>query len=295
MRISLSLTMFDYPDLRSSIATIAKTAEAGGFYAMAVMDHLFQIGLFGPPEGNMLESYTTLGYLAGITNRLKIGTLVTGTVYRSPGLLAKIVSALDVLSGGRAFLGIGAAWNNREATGLGLSFPDLKERFERLEEALQIVLQMWDEGNNGPYQGKHFQLAETLNHPRPIQQPHPPILIGGMGEKKTLRLVAQYADVCNLLAVGSDVVRQRLEVLKRHCDAVGRSYHTIEKTLTAGAFFDENMKTTDDILAFCEEMAQIGIEHIFFHMPETETLKPLDIFAEKIIPAVAELEPANRL
>src|SRR5262249_40209027 len=160
-------------------------------------------------ESNMLESYTTLAYLAGVTQRVKLGTLVTGAVYRSPGLLAKIVSALDVLSGGRAFLGIGAAWNSREAAALGLPFPDLKERFECLEEVRQIVLQMWDETNNGPYSGKHYRLAETLTHPQPIQQPHPPILIGGMGEKKTLRLVAQYAQSCNLLAVQPEVIRQK--------------------------------------------------------------------------------------
>src|SRR5262249_40364173 len=154
-------------------------------------------------------------------------------------------------------------------------FPDLKERFERLEEALQIVLQMWDETNNGPYSGKHYRLAETLNHPQPIQQPHPPILIGGMGEKKTLALVAQYAQSCNLLAVQPEVIRQKLEVLNRHCEALGRDYAGIEKTLTAGAFFDENMQSADDILKFCERMAQLGIEHIFFHMPQTETLKPL--------------------
>ncbi len=289
MRISLSLTTFDYPDLRGSIANIVKTAEAGGFHSLAVMDHFFQIGLFGPPEKNMLESYTTLAYIAALTTRMKLGTLVTGAVYRQPGLLAKIVSTLDVLSGGRAFLGIGAAWNNREAAGLGLPFPGLKERFERLEEALQIVLQMWSDGNNGPYAGQHFQLSETLNHPQPIQQPHPPILIGGMGEKKTLRLVAQYADACNLLAVAPEVVQQRLAVLKQHCEVLGRSYDSIEKTLTAGAFFDEGMKSADDILEFCERMAEIGIQQTFFHIRDVHTLKPLEVFAEKIIPVAAKL------
>ena len=294
MRISLSLTTFDYPDLRSIVARIAKTADEGGFYGFSVMDHLFQIGLFGPPEGNMLEGYTTLAYIAGLTEKMKLGTLVTGAVYRQPGLLAKIVSSLDVLSGGRAFLGIGAAWNNREAEGLGLPFPSLKERFERLEEALQIVLQMWDDENNGAYNGKHFHLTETLNHPQPLQQPHPPILIGGMGEKKTLRLVAQYADACNLLANAPiETLSQRLDVLKQHCETVGRDYDSIEKTLTAGAFFDENLNSAADILAFCERMAGIGIQHTFFHVKDVQTLKPLEIFAEKIIPVVADFEPAK--
>src|SRR5690348_14794512 len=190
------------------------------------MDHFVQIGAIGPPEREMLEAYTTLGYLAGCTSRAKLLTLVTGAVYRSPGMLAKIVTTLDVLSGGRAWLGIGAAWNEEESRGLGLPFPPTAERFERLEEALQICLQMWS-GDDGPYEGKHYQLARTLNAPQSLQRPHPKILIGGSGERKTLRMVAQYADACNLFA--SPDVGHKLDVLREHCDAIGRNYDDIEK------------------------------------------------------------------
>jgi alkanesulfonate monooxygenase len=239
----------------------------------------------------MLESYTTLSYIAGVTEKIKLGTLVTGAVYRAPGLLAKIVSTLDQLSGGRAFLGIGAAWNEQEAMGLGIPFPPLGERFERLEEALQIVLQMWDENANGPYNGKHYQLAETLNHPQPIQKPHPPILIGGVGEKKTLRLVAQYADACNFFgSMPPEVLQQRLATLKGHCETLGRSYNAIEKSLVANAFMDDTLNTADAIIAYCERMAKLGFEHVHFIIkPDERTLQPLDIFGEKIIPAVADL------
>jgi alkanesulfonate monooxygenase len=215
--------------------------------------------------------------------------MVTSAVYRAPGLLAKIVSTLDVLSGGRAFLGIGAAWNERESKAMGIPFPSLAERFERLEETLQIILQMWDEKDNGPYNGKHFQLPETFNHPQPIQQPHPPILIGGMGEKKTLRLVAQYADSCNFLDMPIEVLQQRLDTLKRHCETLGRDYHAIEKTAVALAFSGEERDTPESIIAYCERMAKIGFEHLHFMVPDAPTLKPLEIFGEKIIPAVADL------
>src|SRR5664280_1303209 len=228
MKIGLQIPNFTWPGGPGGIATklaeIAKAADEGNFASLWVMDHFFQIGgrdprsTLGPAEDEMLESYSTLAYLAGITKKVKLGTLVTGVIYRYPGLLAKTVTTLDVLSNGRAYLGIGAAWNEREAHGLGVPFPPVKERFERLEEALQIVKQMWSE-NNGPYNGKHYQLAETLCSPQPISRPHPPILIGGTGEKKTLRLVAQYADACNLFAgAGIEVVSHKLDVLKQHCE-----------------------------------------------------------------------------
>ena len=209
---------------------MARTADQAGFASIWVMDHFFQIGVVGPAEDPMLESYSTLSYLAAVTKQARLGTMVTGVIYRHPGLLLKQVTTLDVLSGGRAYLGIGAAWYEREALGLGVGFPPLKERFERLEEALQIAHQMWS-GKVAEYQGKHYQLAETLNRPSPLSQPHPPILIGGMGEKKTLRLVAQYADACNLFAhAGAETIRQKLDVLRQHCADVGRNYADIEKT-----------------------------------------------------------------
>jgi F420-dependent oxidoreductase-like protein len=246
MKIGLQVPNFTWPGgsvgIASKLAEIATAADEGNFASLWVMDHFFQIGgrnpqsNLGPAEDDMLEGYSVLSYLAGITKNVKLGTLVTGVVYRHPGVLAKTVTTLDVISNGRAYLGIGAAWNEREAFGLGIPFPPVAERFERLEEALQIVLQMWS-GKRTPYQGKHYELAETLNSPQPLTRPHPPILIGGSGERKTLRLVAQYADECNLFAgAGNDVVSHKLDVLKLHCDRLGRDCTTIEKTTlgTAG-------------------------------------------------------------
>jgi F420-dependent oxidoreductase-like protein len=187
-------------------------------------------GMLGPADDPMLEAYSTLSYLAGVTKRARLGTLVTGVVYRHPGFLVKAATNLDVLSGGRAYLGIGAAWYEREAVGLGMPFPPVSERFERLEETLQIAKRMWS-GDRTPYEGKHYRLAEPISSPQPLSKPHPPILVGGMGEKKTLRLVAQYADACNLFtAIGVDEVARKLDVLKRHCEDVGRPYDEIERT-----------------------------------------------------------------
>ena len=193
MKIGLQIPNFTYPEgprkLGSKLAEIARTADNVGFSSIWVMDHFFQIGSrdrsmgLGPAEDEMLEGYSTLSYLAGITKKVTLGTLVSGVVYRHPGILVKTVTTLDVLSGGRAYLGIGAAWNEREAQGLGIPFPSVKERFERLAETLEIAKQMWS-NNNGAYTGKHFQLAETLCNPRPISKPHPPILIGGSGKRK---------------------------------------------------------------------------------------------------------------
>lgn len=289
MRVSLQLPTFDYDDLRGSVANIARTADDAGFYSMWVMDHFFQLGgpMLGPAENNMLEAYTTLGYLAGVTERMKLGTLVTGVIYRNPAMLAKIISTLDVLSGGRAYLGIGAAWYERESEALGFPFPSTSERFEWLEEALQIVHQMWDEGNNGAYDGKHFQLKETINHPQPITQPHPPIMIGGMGEQKTLRMVAQYADACNLFArAGIETLQHKLDVLRQHCDALGSNYDAIEKTALVTAF-DGELDTTDAIIAECKRLSDIGIEHVIFNMPHPEEITPVQTLGSEVIPAVS--------
>ena len=195
-----------------------------------VMDHFFQIRGIGPPELEMLEGYTALAFAAGQTSRIELGTLVTGVTYRHPGILAKTVTTLDVLSGGRAWLGIGAAWNEQEHRGLGVAFPPVGERFERLEETLQIVLQMWSE-DEGPYRGSHYSLDRTLNSPQAIRHPHPPILIGGMGEKKTLRLVATYADAANFFDVGPQRLQATCDVLRGHCADVGRDYDDITKTV----------------------------------------------------------------
>ena len=299
MRIGLQIPNFTWPGgpqaLAGTLAAIARTADQGGFSSLWVMDHFFQIGGrnpamgLGPAEDLMLEGYSTLSYLAGLTQNVKLGTLVTGVIYRYPGILVKTVTTLDVLSGGRAYLGIGAAWFEREAVGLGVPYPSTSERFERLEEALQIAHQMWSD-NTGPYAGKHYHLAETLCSPQPLAQPHPPILIGGSGEQKTLRLVAQYADACNLFAaMGDDVLRGKLDVLKRHCDTVGRDYATIEKTALGTVALAPGRQSPADAIALCRSLAALGIQHVIFNMPNAHEITPMETFAREIIPAVAGL------
>ncbi len=299
MKIGIQIPNFTFPDgilaLGGTLANIARSAEEAGFASIWVMDHFFQIGgpnrsgFLGPAEDYMLEGYATLSYLAGITKKVKLGTMVTGVVYRYPGILIKTVTTLDVLSGGRAYLGIGAAWNEREARGLGVPFPPLKERFARLEEALQIAGQMWSD-NNGPYNGKYFQLTETLCSPQPLTRPHPPILIGGMGEKKTLRLVAKYANACNFFGgAGIETLRHKLEILKQHCNSLGRDYAEIEKTTLNTAYLAPGQMSTADVIQQCREQAAAGVQHAIFNMPNIHEIKPLETFGREIIPAVAEL------
>lgn len=293
MKIGLQIPIFKLPGgtpaIAQHLAAIARSADENGFASLWVMDHFFQIEMVGPAEDPMLEGYATLSYLAAHTQRVKLGTLVTGAIYRHPGILIKTVTTLDVLSGGRAYLGIGAGWFEREALGLGVPYPSTSERFEQLEETLQIAKQMWSD-NNGPYEGKHNKLAETLNEPPALSQPHPPILIGGMGENKTLRLVAQYADACNLFAgAGPEVLRQKLDTLRRHCENVGRDYDEIEKTTLGTAYFAPDQFSPADIIANCRSLAEIGIQHAIFNMPDPHALTPLETFGREIIPAVAEL------
>jgi F420-dependent oxidoreductase-like protein len=251
------------------------------------MDHFFQIPPVGPAEQEMLEGYSALSYLAAITERVKLGTLVTGVTYRHPGVLAKTVTTLDVLSGGRAYCGIGAAWFDREHHGLGVPYPPMKERFERLEEALRIVRQFWS-GEARPFEGKHYRLAETLNSPPALARPHPPILIGGMGEQKTLRLVARYADACNLFAfAGAEALAAKLDVLRRHCEAEGRPYEEIEKTTLGTA--NLHKQTPAQIVEQCRGLAAIGIQHAIFNFPRVEQRTGLRAFGKEVIPAVAGL------
>ena len=293
MKIGLQIPNYTWPgglaEIRSKLAEIARTADDCGFASLWVMDHFFQIGMIGPPENEMLEGYSALSYLAGITSKVKLGTLVTGVIYRYPGILVKTVTTLDVLSGGRAYLGIGAAWNEQESLGLGVPFPPVAERFRRLEEALQIAHQMWSE-NNGPYQGKYFQLTATLNSPQPLSKPHPPILIGGAGEKKTLRLVAQYADACNLvMRLGTEALQNKLDILKRHCEDVGRDYAEIEKTTLGTVYLAPGQMSVQEVLEQCRAMSGIGIQHAIFNMPNVHEIKPLETFGREIIPAVAAM------
>ena len=289
MKIGLHISDFSFPGGASTMAAdlkrIATAADDGGFARISVMDHVWQISMVGPPEHEMLEAYTALGFLAACTKKAELLAWVTAVVYREPGLLAKAVTTLDVLSGGRAMLGIGAAWNEDESHGLGLPFPSTAERFERLEEALQICLQMWSD-DEGPYQGKHYQLDRTLNSPQSLRRPHPPILIGGSGEKKTLRMVAQYAQACNLY--GGPDVAHKLDVLRQRCDEVGRDYDDIEKTVIARIDPGPDGSNVDATLRELESLAKLGIQHVHSSLPNVSTITPIDICTEKIIPIAAD-------
>jgi alkanesulfonate monooxygenase len=289
VELGLHLPNLTYPDgpaaLGRDLGRIASAAEDAGFTKLSVMDHVFQIRVVGPPEWDMLEAYTTLGYLAARTTRIELLAWVTAVVYREPGLLAKCVTTLDVLSGGRAWLGIGAAWNEEEATGLGLPFPPTAERFERLEEALQIFLQMCSD-DDGPYEGKHYQLGRTLNSPQPLQRPHPPILIGGGGEKKTLRLVAQYAQACNLFP--SPDLPRKLDVLRQHCADVGRDYDDIQKTVMTPLDVGRDGEKVDELLDQLRDLAKLGVQHVHGQVPGVASIRPLEIVGERVIPVAAE-------
>jgi F420-dependent oxidoreductase-like protein len=275
------------PDgLGQSLAAVGRTADEAGFDSIAVMDHFFQISMIGPAENDMLEAYTTLGYLAACTSRARLLTLVTGAVYRYPGVLAKIVTTLDVLSGGRAWLGIGAAWNEEEARGLGIPFPPLAERFERLEETLQICLQMW-RGDSAPYRGRHYQLDRPLNQPPAVTKPHPPIMIGGSGEQKTLRLVARYAQACNLFA-GPDLAH-KLDVLRAHCEAEGRDYDEIEKTVYFRFDVGERGANVGKTVDQLGELAELGFGLAIGQVADVWSLTPLEVIGSEVIPAVAGL------
>jgi F420-dependent oxidoreductase-like protein len=287
MKVGLHIADFTWdggpPALGARLGEIARRADDAGVDRISVMDHLWQIGHRGPPELEMLEAYTTLGFLAASTERVKLLTVVTAVVYREPGLLAKAVTTLDVLSGGRAMLGIGAAWNEEEARGLGLLFPPLAERYERLEEALRICRQMWSD-DDGPFDGKHYQLGRTLNSPQALSRPHPPILIGGSGERKTLPLVARYADACNLF--DRPEVAHKLDVLREHCAAVGRDYAEIEKTVQVRYDLGENGERVNETIEHLHELAELGFTVAHGSLAEVGTLRPLDIMAERVIPAI---------
>jgi F420-dependent oxidoreductase-like protein len=288
LQLGLHIADFTWPDgaprLAADLRTIATTAEDVGFTKISVMDHVWQISVVGPPEHDMLEAYTALGYLAACTSRAQLLAWVTAVVYREPGLLAKAITTLDVLSEGRAYLGIGAAWNDEESRGLGLPFPSTAERFERLEEALQICLQMWSD-DDGPYDGRHYRLGRTMNVPQPLSRPHPPILIGGSGERKTLRMVAQYAQACNL-AAGPEL-EHKLEVLRGHCQALGRNYDDIEKTVMFPLDLGPRGENVDATLADLQRLAGLGVTHAHSRVKDVATIAPLELIGEQIIPVAA--------
>ncbi len=268
MKLGLQVSDFTWPDAPRSIgptfARIARDADQAGMASLWVMDHFFQISMIGPPEHEMLEGYSALAYAAGVTKDITLGTLVTGVTYRYPGLLVKTVTTLDVLSSGRAWLGIGAAWNEEEHRGLGVPYPGTSERFERLEETLQLAHQMWS-GDERPFTGAHYQLERPLNSPQALSSPHPRILIGGGGEKKTLRLVAQYADACNIFDMGPAGVRAKYDVIRGHCEAVGRDYADIEKTVLSRA--DLAKESADSLVDRFGKLAEVGTDHVIVSLP----------------------------
>jgi F420-dependent oxidoreductase-like protein len=259
MDLDLHVWRFDWADgpaaIGPGVADLAQRAEALGIKTLSFMDHFFQMEMAAPATDPMLEGYTALGFVAGCTSTLRLRLLVTGVTYRHPGVLAKTVTTLDVLSGGRAELGIGAAWYEREHLGLGVPFPPMKERFERLEEAIQICLQMWSD-DDGPYDGRHYWLAETLCRPQPVSSPRPRIMIGGGGEKKTLRFVAKYADACNPMGSPEEVAH-KIDVLRQHCDDLGRDPNEIEVTTMFRNLPPD--PSVDDIVRAAEAYAAVGV------------------------------------
>lgn len=302
MRLGLQVPNFTYPngqnELSDTFATIARRAERAGLYSLWVMDHFFQIHSVGPAENEMLEGWSALAFAAGVTNHIKLGTMVTGVTYRHPGLLVKTATTLDVLSHGRAYFGVGAAWNEQEHAGLGVPFPPLKERFERLEETLQIAHQMWS-GNQEPYNGQHYQLARPLNNPQSVQRPHPPILIGGTGEQKTLRMVAQYGDACNIfVSLGDEGLRQKFAVLHEHCERLGRRYEQIEKTtlgpLTITRDGRDGSLSPSAAVDHFAHLAELGVDQAIFSLRNVVNSEPFDLLATEIVPQVSCIVPAGR-
>lgn len=293
MKFGLQIPSFTWPvgtePIGPTLASIAQGAEQAGFSSLWVMDHFFQIEMIGKPEEPMLEAYSTLNFLAAQTKKIRLGVLVTGAIYRYPGILVKTVTTLDVLSGGRAYFGVGAGWYEREAVALGVPFPPMKERFERLEETVQIALQMWS-GNPGPYNGKHYHLAETLCSPQPISKPRPPIMIGGAGEKRTLPLVAKYADACNLYAFENlDLLRAKLDVLRQNCDALGRPFDEIERTAIGAIDLRQGGMTAREAIEYCRGVSAAGIQHFIVSMPGDHTLRPLELMRNEVIPTLADV------
>jgi len=279
-------TPADTARIAPTLAEAARVAEQAGFASFTAMDHYFQMETPSTAADEpMLEGYTVLGYVAALTERMTLGLLVTGVMYRHPGLLAKIVTTLDVLSGGRARLGIGASWYEREQRGLGVPVVPVAERFERLEETLQICKQMWSE-DNGPYEGRHYQLAETVCVPAPLTRPHPPVMIGGGGEKKTLLLVARYADACNLFGSSPEDVAHKLDVLRAHCTDVGRDYDTITKTVLALLPPVEDPKA---FLVQAEQYARLGVTELQV-MPDRDPVEFVRRVGQDVLPQLALID-----
>ncbi len=286
MRLGLHYWNYSRPADPAAIAgTLARTAslaEQAGIASFTVMDHFFQMEGMGTADEPMLEGYSALAYVAALTERMTLGMLVTGVMYRHPGILAKTVTTLDVLAEGRARLGIGASWYEREQRGLGVPVVPVAERFERLEETLRICLQMWS-ADNGPFEGKHYQLAETLCVPAPISKPYPPIMIGGGGERRTLRLVARYGDACNIFGTSRDDVAHKLDVLRAHCATEGRDYDRIAKTV---AYMAPVLDNVDGFLADVAAYADLGVTEVQV-MPDRNPVEFTEQVAERVLPRLA--------
>ena len=289
MKLGIHFMNFTHPGggaaLRAAVGDTAVAADQAGLTRFTAMDHYFQMESFQTAHDPMLEGYSVLNFVAAKTERMQLGLLVTGVTYRYPGLLAKTVTTLDVLSGGRAMLGIGAAWYEREHRALGVPYPPVAERFERLEETIQICEQMWSD-NDGPYEGKHYQLAETICSPRPLQSPRLPILIGGGGEKKTLRLVAKYADACNLFSTSPEEVKRKLDILRGHCDAVGRDYDSIAKTIIGRVDPEGDVS---GFLADMEEYAKLGVDLVEVAPAMPDPARFVTLLGEKVVRPLAEI------
>lgn len=271
--------------LGRTLAEVARTADEGGISTLTLMDHYFQMEGLGGPARPMLEGYTSLGFLAAHTARLELGLLVTGVTYRHPGLLAKIVSTLDVLSEGRAMLGLGAAWYAREHAGLGVPFPSTAERLERVEETLQICRQMWSE-DDGSWTGRHYRLAETVCVPRPLRPGGPRVVVGGGGERKTLRLVAEYADACNLFDLGPEEVARKLAVLDQHCETAGRDPGEVQRTVLVNA---DPLADEQGFLRRAEAYAELGVVQLWVSPQAEDPARSVDALCSRVLPRLAEI------
>ena len=293
MKLGLQLNSFDWVGgparFGERLGRIARAAEEAGLDRLGVADHLWLHPIMGGPEGSEPECYTTLGFLAASTRRISLMAMVSGVHFRHPAVLVKAVTTLDVLSGGRAWLGIGSGHYEEEARGLGVPFPPQRERYGMLEEALQVALRMWsgDRGDGRPFEGEHYRLERPLNVPQSLSHPHPPILLAGGGEKRTLPLAARYADACNLRP-GPDIPR-KLEVLRQHCEAEGRDYDEIEKTCMFAFDAGEDGSEAEELVGRLRWLAGMGIETVIGVVPGVDRISPLEIVGREVVPAVADL------
>jgi F420-dependent oxidoreductase-like protein len=300
MRIGLQIPDFTWPggppELGPTLRRIARDAEDAGMASLWLMDHFFQISMVGPAENDMLESWSALAHVAAVTERISLGTMVTGVTYRHPGVLVKTATTLDVLSGGRAWFGVGAAWNEEEHRGLGVPYPALSERFERLEETLRIAHRMW-RGDESPFDGTHYRLERPLNVPQALSDPHPRVLVGGTGEKKTLRLVAQYADACNIFELGVEGVQGKLDVLRGHCEAQGRDYADIERTtlglLSLSTDGGDGSQTVQQAVERFAAYAAIGVDHAVVSMPDVSDPAAWELVPD-LVAELGKITPAGR-